>query len=97
MAGQLTSADHTVGTDEVFNYDDAGNRTGASIVVGDGNRIASDGQFSYTYDDEGNLTTKTNISTGAFTRYAYDHRNRLTQADDFGSGGRTAGPGPLHV
>jgi RHS repeat-associated protein len=38
----------------------------------------NDGTYSYTYDNEGNRTTRTKISTGELTQYAWDYRNRLT-------------------
>jgi RHS repeat-associated protein len=40
--------------------------------------LLSDGSFNYTYDDEGNLLTKTDIATSEVTQYTWDYRNRLT-------------------
>ncbi|MBD2459072.1 putative Ig domain-containing protein [Nostoc sp. FACHB-87] len=76
-ANQLTNADRSLLPDENYTYDANGNPTGNGLVIGTNNQILSDGQFNYTYDREGNLATKTNISTGITTTYNYDFRNRL--------------------
>lgn len=49
----------------------------SGYVTGDHNRLLSDGTYSYTYDEEGNRTTRTNIVTGTVETYTWDHRNRL--------------------
>jgi len=59
---QLTSA--TGATNETYNYDPAGNRTGSGYQTGPANRLQSDGTYNYTYDAEGNLIQKTEIATG---------------------------------
>ena len=41
------------------------------------NRVTDDGTFMYTYDGEGNRTTRTHKVTGERTEYEWDHRNRL--------------------
>ncbi|WP_158265153.1 RHS repeat-associated core domain-containing protein [Blastopirellula marina] len=75
---QLTGADRSGTTsDESYTYDENGNRTGGGYSTGDNNQVLSDGTYNYTYDDEGNRLTKTNISTGAYEAYSWDHRNRL--------------------
>lgn len=82
---QLTSADHSVQDDEAYAYDENGNRTGnqthlgatTSSIVTANNRISSDGVYNYTYDDEGNMLTKTSIATGDIQAFGWDHRNRL--------------------
>ncbi|WP_425618761.1 RHS repeat-associated core domain-containing protein [Anatilimnocola sp. NA78] len=84
---QLTGADHTSVTDEAYTYDSNGNRTLLGHSTGDNNQLISDGTYDYTYDDEGNRLTRTDISTGYVTEYAWDHRNRLiavTEMDDLG-------------
>ncbi len=91
--GQLTGANHTAATypDESYQYDKAGNRISshlhASYTTGTANRLQSDGQFSYSYDDEGNTTTKTEIATGKVTSYVYDHRGRVTSLTERASAG----------
>jgi RHS repeat-associated protein len=81
-AGQLTEA---AGSDtESYIYDENGNRVtanGQDIVTGTGNRLLEDESFYYTYDAEGNLTRRTDKSSGVVTVYTWDHRNRLTKAE----------------
>ena len=43
-----------------------------------GNQLSTDGTYNYTYDADGNLMTRTQISTGNKTVYTYDYHNRLT-------------------
>src|SRR5262245_28604411 len=47
-------------------------------TVGSGNRITGDGAWSYTYDDEGNMTKKSKGASLETWTYGYDHRNQLT-------------------
>ena len=47
----------------------------------------SDGTYTYTYDSEGNRTSRTNIATGALTSYTWDARNRLVEVTN-----KTANP-----
>jgi RHS repeat-associated protein len=77
---QLTAADNPspIG-DESYSYDANGNRTMSGYSTGTNNQTSSDGTYNYTYDDEGNRLTKTNISTSAKEEYTWDHRNRLTK------------------
>jgi hypothetical protein len=49
------------------------------VLIGPNNQLLSDGTYDYTYDAEGNRTSRTNIATGEVTAYAWDYRNRLTQ------------------
>jgi len=92
--GQLTDADRTNSQlpDEFYRYDLNGNRTsshlhGTGYVTGPGNRLLSDGAFTYAYDAEGSMATKTAIVGGNVTTYTYDHRNRLTKIVEKSSGG----------
>jgi YD repeat-containing protein len=75
---QLTAANHTVQTDEAYDYDDNGNREMTGHTVGANNLISTDGVYNYTYDDEGNRLTRTHISSGDKLEYTWDYRNRLT-------------------
>jgi RHS repeat-associated protein len=88
---QLTGVTHTNGSfsSESFGYDANGNRNTTGYSTGTGNRLSSDGTYNYGYDDEGNLTSKTNISTGNQTLYKWDFRNRLTEVDSVISGVNT--------
>ncbi|MGE3804743.1 MAG: RHS repeat domain-containing protein, partial [Gemmataceae bacterium] len=85
--GQLTGALHTGQPDENYFYDANGNRIGGDNVVGPNNQILSDGIFNYEYDFEGNLILKTEIATGNYTSFEYDHRNRLTEVVEHTSSG----------
>ncbi len=92
LLGQLTSADRTVFADEFYTYDANGNRIsshlhGSNYITGPNNRLLSDGDFNYEYDDEGSLIRKTEIATGNVTEYEYDHRNRLVEVVEKTSAG----------
>jgi RHS repeat-associated protein len=91
LTGQLTNAQNTTGPAESFGYDANGNRTGTqsggSYVVGANNQILSDGVNHYTYDAEGNLTSRSNSVSGALTTYQCDYRNRLVSVSDADGGG----------
>ena len=87
--GQLISADHSIATypDETYAYDVAGNRTqshlhGNAYRTSPANRLLTDGVFNYSYDAEGNVTAKSEISTGQVTEYSFDHRGRLVAITD---------------
>jgi RHS repeat-associated protein len=76
---QVTGADHASPiSDETFSYDATGNRTMSGYDTDPNNQTVSDGTYDYQYDDEGNRTRKTTISTGYYEEYAWDYRNRLT-------------------
>ena len=70
-----------------FSYDSNGNRANTGYSTGPDNEVLSDGTYNYTYDAVGNLTSQTDIATGAVTLYSYDYRNRLTQVENESSGG----------
>jgi RHS repeat-associated protein len=74
---QLTGAAHTTITNEAYSYDANGNRTNVGYGTGTNNQLLTDGVYNYTYDDEGNRTKRTEISTGKVTSYVWDYRNRL--------------------
>lgn len=83
---QLTGETRDWEIDDTYAYDANGNRTqfvnGATTVnytIGDNNQLASGGGWTYTYDNEGNLTVKAD-SNDRYT-YTYDHRNRLTRVE----------------
>jgi len=78
-ASRLTNVTATDSTrNEAFSYDRVGNRTDGSVNAN--HELERSGEFTYTYDDEGNLTQKTG---GAISEtYRYDSANRLTQVED---------------
>ncbi len=78
-AGQLTNIDRATAADESYAYDAGGNRQSADTTIGPNNQLLRDRLFRYAYDNEGNLITKTEISSNAVTQFTYDHRNRLTR------------------
>jgi RHS repeat-associated protein len=80
--GELTSATGTLNGSNYnvsYSYDANGNRTMTGYSTGTGNELTSDGTYNYTYDNDGNTLTQTNIATGSVTYYAWDYRNRLTE------------------
>jgi RHS repeat-associated protein len=84
---QLLGTDSNYQADEAYEYDANGDRTGAGYQSEGNNRLASDGFYTYSYDDEGNLTSKVNLSDNSSTVYGWDNRNRLvamTQKDGNG-------------
>ena len=87
LTGQLTAADHQTQTDESYTYDANGNRIGGGHVVGPNNQILADATFNYAYDAEGNLVRQTNRSTGEFTQFEFDHRQRMVHATTKSTGG----------
>jgi RHS repeat-associated protein len=68
-------------------YDPAGNRSGTGNTIATGNRLTASFGATYTYDDEGNRSARTDTSSGQVTTYAYDHRNRLTGVTVKSAGG----------
>jgi RHS repeat-associated protein len=76
--GQLLGNDHSTQSDEAYGYDANGNRTNSGYQTGTNNQLLSDGVYTYTYDQEGNRTSRTNIASGEVTEYTWDYRNRLT-------------------
>ncbi len=78
---QLTGVTHSNSSfaNESFSYDANGNRTMTGDSTGTGNELTSDGTYDYTYDNDGNLITQTDIATGDETIYSYDFRNRLVE------------------
>ena len=67
---------------ESFTYDMAGNRLRRDGETQDSsfnnnNQLTNDKKFSYTYDKNGNLLTKTNLTTHKVTEYEWDYENLL--------------------
>lgn len=91
---QLTGADHAdaANPDETYEYNANGNRIqshlhSSNYVTGLANRLLSDGSYNYEYDAEGNRIRQTEIASGKYRDFDYDHRNRLVAVIDYSSGG----------
>lgn len=82
VTDQLTCASHATQANESYSYDLNGNRTNAGAQTGGNNELLTDGVYNYTYDDEGNRMSRTQIGTGVITAYVWDYRNRLTQVTE---------------
>ena len=71
----------TAASPETYEYDALGNRTTSSLsinhVYDDANRLLENDDFTYTYDANGNMATKTAKSDGAVTTYTFDAQNQL--------------------
>jgi RHS repeat-associated protein len=50
-------------------------------------RLETDGTYTYAYDGEGNMVTKTKISDGTEWTYVWDYRNRLVEVQFDNSSG----------
>jgi len=79
QTSQLVGATHTSHSNETYGFDANGNRNTTGFTTGDNNQTTAGLGFTYTYDDEGNRTSKTETSTGKVEEYTWDHRNRLTK------------------
>ena len=87
VLSRLTSALHPVVAPfvtEAFSYDPVGNRTSSHLSTSynyeSANRLLSDDTFTYAYDANGNLTSKTTKTLPAqTTTYAYNVENQLTR------------------
>jgi YD repeat-containing protein len=78
---ELTSVANSSGT-TTYAYDLNGNRNSTGYSTKTGNEMTTDGTYSYTYDQEGNLITKTNISTLERWTFGYDNLNHMISAVD---------------
>jgi len=70
---------------ESFSYDPVGNRVTSHLspvhTTDDANRLLEDSNFTYTYDANGNLRSKTSRANGEVTTYTYDTENQLIRVD----------------
>lgn len=78
---RLKTASPSFGFPETYTYDAVGNRTSAHLSSGysynAANELTSDQWFTYVYDADGNLTSKTEKASGLITQYSYDAENQL--------------------
>lgn len=86
---QLTAATNTGAANETYGYDANGNRNTTGYTVAQDNRttasaailgFASVPAYTYGYDSEGNITSRSDAN--GTTTFKYDHRNRLIEAID---------------
>ena len=74
---------------ESFTYDPVGNRTDSNqnglSQFNSANEISEDGDFTYQYDNNGNMTRKTAKAGGAVTTYEYDVENKLVRVVSSGT------------
>ncbi len=79
---RLTAATHPNQTNESYTYDDVGNRTashqGSSYTYQTFNRLTAANGTSFSYNANGNLTSKTD-ATSSWT-FTWDHENRMKEA-----------------
>ena len=76
---RLVSAQGLYG-ERAYQYDSVGNLLafdGRAYHYGTGNRLLGDGRWTYTYDDNGNITSRT--SEHVAHEFSYDSLNRLKQ------------------
>ena len=62
-------------SDATISYDASGNPLPALGSVGSENQLTSDGQYTYGYDLDGNMTSRT--GPDGTTLFGWDHRHRL--------------------
>ncbi len=85
---RLTEAVHpstnTLVQAETFSYDAVGNRLADALIGGytydSADRLTQSSSFTYTYDADGNMTSRTDRATNLTTTFDYDSENRLTGA-----------------
>jgi RHS repeat-associated protein len=79
--GELTSASGAV--NESYAWDANGNPESSGYTIGPENEILSDGTYTYTYNLDGDMLSRTQISSGSSsdfeTDYTWDNRNRLIE------------------
>jgi RHS repeat-associated protein len=62
---------------ENYSYDPVGNRNPLSQTYDSGNRLLDDGNYTYTYDHDGNVTKKVKKGTLETTTYTYNSEDQL--------------------
>jgi RHS repeat-associated protein len=80
--GRLVAVSGPGAVSQAYAYDAAGNRTSGPLSTSStynaADELTSDTGFTYTYDVEGQRTSKTDRGTGAITRYTYNGAKQLT-------------------
>ncbi|MDD5131029.1 MAG: hypothetical protein PHH44_00005, partial [bacterium] len=62
---------------EAYTYDPVGNRNPLTQTYDAGNRLLDDSTYTYTYDHDGNMTSKTHKTTLETTTYTYNSEDQL--------------------
>jgi RHS repeat-associated protein len=79
--GQVGCAIDSLPRPYVYSYDGVGNRVGTGITYnGVGDQVSTSDGFSYTYDADGNVATRSQSSTGTVWTYDWSSDNRLRSA-----------------
>jgi YD repeat-containing protein len=81
--GQLTN------DGSAYSFDANGNRNMTGYVTGTGNRTTSDGTWTYTFDDEGNITKKSKGANAETWTFGYDNNNDLIWVEKRATDGGT--------
>jgi len=86
LTGQLLTASHPDQVAEAYTYDDLGNRLTSAFTTGTidydaANQISQDSAFDYTFDANGNLITRTDLSTGDSIHYSYNAFDQVVEVD----------------
>ena len=89
QTSQLVGATHTSQSNETYGFDANGNQNTTGFTTGTNNQTTAGLGFTYTFDDEGNRTSKTETATGKVEEYTWDYRNRLTKVVFRNSSGGT--------
>ena len=93
---QLTSATKSLGTGpETFTYDIMGNRLQrdgdtTDSTFNDNHQLTDDKNFTYDYDNNGNLVKRVNSLTNEVMEFFWDYENRLIKVTRKPSAGATA-------
>ncbi len=86
---ELTSVTQSATTTESYTYDPVGNRLSSLGVspyaINTSNELTSTPSTTYTYDSNGNTSTK--VNTSGTTQYFWDFENRMTSVTLPGAGG----------
>lgn len=73
---QLSEANRSQLPNESFSFDENGNLANGAVITA-ANRLVSNADIEYRYDEAGNMVSRSNIQSGQRSEFTYDHRNRL--------------------
>ena len=89
LAGGLAKWQRGLGANN-YSYDLNGNRTSGSFQTGANNEITTDGTWTYTFDQEGNLIKKSKGANAETWTFGYDNLNHLIWTKDAATDGGSA-------